>query len=70
MSDPPLTDTLLRVPLSCPPQLPKDVIRPQPQSQPKSGGVAQHDFHVPNVEGLFNHPSRFYPPSLTSLCLG
>jgi hypothetical protein len=68
MSDPPFFDTLLRVPLSCPPQLPRDVIRPQRQSQPKSGGVVQHDFHVPNVEGLFNYPSHFYPPSLTSLC--
>jgi len=29
MSDPPFFDTLLRVPLSCPPQLPRDVIRPQ-----------------------------------------
>jgi hypothetical protein len=63
MSDPPLFDTLLRVPLSCPPQLPRDVIRPQRQSQPKSGGVVQPDFHVPNVEGLFNHSSHLYPHS-------
>ena len=61
MSDPLFFVALLRVPLSCPPQLPRDVIRPQRQSHPKSGGVVQHDFHVPNVEGLSNHPSHFYP---------
>ena len=65
MSDPPFFDTLLRVPLSCPPQLPRDVIRLQRQSQPKSGGVVQHDFRVPNAEGLFNHLSLF--PFLNTL---
>ena len=69
MSIPPFFVTLLRVPFSCPPQLPRDVIHPQRQSQPKSEGVVQHAFHVPNAEGLFTLPSHFHPPSLTSLCL-
>jgi hypothetical protein len=40
------------LPLPCLPHLPRDVIRPLRQSQPRSGGVEPHDFHVPNAEGL------------------
>jgi hypothetical protein len=39
------------LPLACLPHLPRDVIRPQRQSQPRSGGVGPPDSHVPNAEG-------------------
>ena len=56
------------LPLSCLPHPPRDVIRPQHQSLPRSEGVALPDFRVPNAEGRFNHRSHFNTSSLPFLC--
>lgn len=66
MLDPPYSLSLS--PLLCLPRPPRDVIRPQRQSQPRSGGVVLPDFHVPNAEGLSHHRPHFNPSSLPSLC--